>query len=37
MAPKTVKGKLRKIVTGDGRKNLSTVARESLDGKKKKK
>lgn len=33
--PKTVQGAMRKILTGDGRKNLDTAVNETLFGKKK--
>jgi hypothetical protein len=36
MGPKTVKGNIRKALTGDGRKNPNTAIGESLYGKKKK-
>ena len=30
MPPKTIKGSIRKALTGDGRKNLNTAIRESV-------
>ena len=36
MAPKTVKGSINKLLTGDGRKKVSTAIGESVHGKKKK-
>ncbi len=35
--PKTIRGQLRKGMTGDGRKNIGTKMREDLFGKKPKK
>ena len=37
MVIKTIRGKIRKDLSGDGRKNPSTAVRESLFGKRKKK